>query len=196
MIVTILRDARERLRSKYYSRRHNARDDALNMSFYDWMECLERKALCQKMMNFALSRNSELSEYKMNLGGGDVLRSKCLATRFDVDGITEHMDEAALEIERQLGKPLTLPVPVFKARDNSGEKQPWTEIEWAKADSLVVDDMNIYEFAKNLTMHRLLSAWGSREALEQSKQRLYAVAVDFHGNISCRKLLKHCAPKR
>lgn len=175
--MTILRDPRERLRSKYHFRRHLEYPDALHHSFYEWLSLLQKdpetlfdfKRHHHEVVNL---KKEACSEYVQFLGNMNVDQAKyVLATRFDLVGITEKMDETMVELARQLNKDPNSSVEVLHSRTSASEKTPWTNEQYALAGDLVSKDLELYIFAKRLMHARLMSAWGSEETLEQAIEK-------------------------
>eukprot|EP00448_Togula_jolla_P001303 CAMPEP_0170594066 /NCGR_PEP_ID=MMETSP0224-20130122/13795_1 /TAXON_ID=285029 /ORGANISM="Togula jolla, Strain CCCM 725" /LENGTH=359 /DNA_ID=CAMNT_0010918085 /DNA_START=18 /DNA_END=1098 /DNA_ORIENTATION=+ len=173
LILTVLRDPRERLRSKYYFNREMkscppSHCAAKNMTFLEWMQM-------DKVAGLKSGRSLEsCCEYTSMLGGSTEKAKNVLATFFDVVGITETMDEFLVTAARAMGKPPSqLPdpsSPEFTERDNSDNKEPWTEEERRAAEELVSDDLEVYQFAQDLSTRRILQMWDSQEKLEEAVQ--------------------------
>jgi len=175
LIATMLRDPRERLRSKYYYRQVLGFDDAVNHSFDEWLSLLQVKDPAVKAVKM-----EACCEYIRYLGSMNVARAKyILATRFDIVGILENIDGTMLELAHQLGKDPHSPVEIEHARGGSYNKLQWTDQQYAKASDLVSQDLELYNFAKELSHARLMKAWGSEAALGQAiEERVLHKDVD------------------
>lgn len=188
LIVTMLREPRERLRSKYYFRRtlgdngNSCCQDAVANSFDQWLQLLQNGHPSFKV--------EAVSEYVHFLGNDSVDRAKyVLATRFDHIGLLEDMNGTMVELWRQLGRDSGSgsgsKVEITHARDDSLSKAPWTQDQYAMAADLVAKDMEVYAFAKTLHHARLMKAWGSEAALGEAIQEHVSSKEEAGNHSSC-----------
>mmetsp|Transcript_63231 Transcript_63231/g.137522 ORF Transcript_63231/g.137522 Transcript_63231/m.137522 type:complete len:350 (-) Transcript_63231:104-1153(-) len=168
LVLTVLRDPAERVRSLYYFDR--------SQNFCKLPDCLAKKVSFLEWLQYkpdgvhTLSGVPSCCEYSDFLGHNVASAKVALSTLFDVVGITENMNELLVTIARRMGKAYTSLPAAHSAdsirRDNSDNQEPWTEEERKAAEKLVEGDMEIYNFARELSERRMLHEWGSRENLD------------------------------
>ena len=160
LLVTILRNPLERIRSKYYFQRGNEthpgwcakvkkigdKCPASSLTFYEWLTTTRQH-------NVGKSPES-CCEYAHVLGGGNVGLALRALRLFDFVAITERYEESVRIIAGMLGQhehgkedEMIRPVYSSHARDNSASKFVWSRKEKEAAEKLVAGDMQIYQAA-------------------------------------------------
>jgi len=173
VMVTLLREPTERLRSKYYFQKNDVgwctgpKCLAKRVSFSEWM------ATPPGHINSGQEMEAR-KEYVHVLGHGSVSKGKlALATQFDHVAILEHLSYSLVELARLFRVRLQdMRSPCLTLRDNSAEKEPWNAMTRAQAMSLTVQDRELYKFGRKLSMSRLLEVWNSTSKLDKEVEKL------------------------
>jgi len=77
------------------------------------------------------------------------------------------LNASLVTVAHLFGKPYQS-LLIRSEKDDGGSKLDWTEEELALAHEIVGFDQEIYDFAKSLYSRRLLSIWGSQQALDNA----------------------------
>ena len=145
LLVTLLREPKEELRSRYYFRESSTfiTSTEANQTFEEWMHVLPD------------SRANEYTDRLVGAKGNSLLSTEerrararaVLGSWFDVVGITERYGEVIQELTSLLRlRPEQTPL-LGHERDGELDKQPWADGQLELAGELCADDIALYEWA-------------------------------------------------